>query len=177
MRLLFGTHQFLYCQRHNVLAGLRVFRRKHQRIQLRTPFCTHKAGGNCCTKARHIVAACDKQLVTGAPLLVGKYYGAQSADDAQTQKQVLQLARHSLRRCRIEETAPLNINVAVPLPHAADKQRNLCIGEGEDRRWNLLGARILAQDAQGARPLHDPGLPLTVSAPGVHVVDPSLCPN
>ncbi len=104
-------------------------------------------------KRGKVVVARNKQLIAGAPLLVRKVHRAQAADDAQSQQQVLQLARHALRGGRIEEAAAVAVNVAITLPHAADEQRNLCVGEGKDRSRDFLGACVLAQDIELALPM------------------------
>jgi hypothetical protein len=113
---------------------------------------TDEMHGNVVTEANQVVVAGHEKLVANAPVAVREVDRTHAADDAKTQQQMLQLACHPFRSGGIEKAPPLDVDVPVAFPHAADEQPKLARTELKDRGRYLFDGGLLAQQPQFTGP-------------------------
>ncbi len=167
LALFSGTHQGLHAQGYDILTSTTSIQGS-QAIQFFPAKRADEVRSNPFGKSTDGLLPGNEDLVANAPIFVGESHLAQAAEDAQAQKQMLQLAGHAFRGSSIVQAAPFEVDMAVAFPHAADQQANLRIGQLEGSRWDLFGMGVLAPDAQRFGPGDDTRLNLAVQPAGIY---------
>ncbi len=118
---------------------------QNQPVQHGPPFRADKMDAHLFGKGGEVGVAGHKKLIARAPVLVREFHRAQAAENAQAQEKVLHLPGHALGGRGVEEAAARLVDVPIPLPHAADEQADLAVGQLEGGGGDLFGVGGFAQ--------------------------------